>query len=226
MASSDGDGRSVEWRLPFVRSPVYLTSAPGLTRDWILERLRVATQIADDPAFQRYVHPPGGEMVPAAVLVPLVNQPQGVTVLLTQRTVHLHDHAGQISFPGGRVDEADADRVATALREAAEEIGIAPTAVEVIGSLPEWDIPTGFRVTPVVGWIEPPLQLSPDSFEVADVFEVPLAFFLDPANHEQHRDQINGRTRNYYAMPYKSRNIWGATAGMLHTLYRVLCTVE
>jgi 8-oxo-dGTP pyrophosphatase MutT (NUDIX family) len=205
---------------------VRLTSSPGLTRDWIVERLRVATQIADDPAFQRYVHPSGTEMVPAAVLIPLVNQPQGLTVLLTQRTGHLHDHAGQISFPGGRVDEADADRVATALREAAEEIGIAPSAVAVIGSLPEWDIPTGFRVTPVVGWIEPPLQLAPDSFEVAEVFEVPLAFFLDPANHERHRDQINGRTRNYYAMPYQGRNIWGATAGMLHALYRVLCAVE
>lgn len=199
-----------------------LTPSPGLTRNLILDRLRVASQIADDPAFRRYVHPPGGEVVPAAVLVPLVNQPQGITVLLTQRTGHLHDHAGQISFPGGRVDETDADRVATALREAAEEIGIAPSAVEIIGALPEWDIPTGFRVTPVVGWIEPPLELSPDSFEVAEVFEVPLAFFLDPANHTRHCDEINGRARNYYAMPYQGRNIWGATAGMLHTLYRVL----
>jgi len=88
--------------------------------------------------------------------------------------------------------------------------------------LPEWDIPTGFRVTPVVGWIEPPVELAPDPFEVADVFEVPLAFFLDPANHERHSDEINGRTRNFYAMPYQGRNIWGATAGMLHSLYLVL----
>lgn len=195
---------------------------PPLTRDWILDRLRRAGAIADDPEFQRYMHLPGVQVVPAAVLVPLINQPQGVTVLLTRRTGHLHDHAGQISFPGGRVDETDVDRVATALREAAEEIGIAPSAVEIIGALPEWDIPTGFRVTPVVGWIEPPLELSPDSFEVAEVFEVPLAFFLDPANHERHSDEINGRRRHYYAMPYEGRNIWGATAGMLHTLYRVL----
>jgi 8-oxo-dGTP pyrophosphatase MutT (NUDIX family) len=205
-----------------LRSPVHLTSSSGLTRDWILDRLRAAAQSTDDPEFRRYAHPPEREVVPAAVLVPLVNQPEGVTVLLTQRTGHLHDHAGQISFPGGRVDEADADRVATALREAAEEIGIAPSAVEIIGSLPEWDIPTGFRVTPVVGWIEPPLHLSLDAFEVAEVFEVPLAFFLDPANHERHCDEINGRTRNYFAMPYQGRNIWGATAGMLHALYRVL----
>jgi 8-oxo-dGTP pyrophosphatase MutT (NUDIX family) len=143
-------------------------------------------------------------------------------VLLTQRTSHLHDHAGQISFPGGRVDEGDADRVATALREAEEETGIPSDAVQIIGMLPEWDIPTGFRVTPVVGWIEPPVELAPDPFEVADVFEVPLAFFLDPANHERHSDEINGRTRNFYAMPYQGRNIWGATAGMLHSLYLVL----
>ena len=132
-------------------------------------------QTADDPAFQRYVHPPGGEVVPAAVLVPLVNQPQGVTVLLTQRTGHLHDHAGQISFPGGRVDETDADRVATALREATEEIGIARNAVEVIGSLPEWDIPTGFRVTPVVGWIEKPRRLPGSITEAVLGHEVPEA---------------------------------------------------
>jgi len=97
-----------------------------------------------------------------------------------------------------------------------------PGAVEIIGALPEWDIPTGFRVTPVVGWIEPPLELSLDSFEVAEVFEVPLAFFLDAANYERHSDEINGRKRNYYATPYEGRNIWGATAGMLHTLYRML----
>ena len=199
-----------------------VTLFPGLNRDWIRGRLRSPAHIADDPQFQRYTHPPGGDVVPAAVLVPLINQPQGVSVLLTQRTGHLHDHAGQISFPGGRVDETDADRVATALREAAEEIGISPGAVEIIGALPEWDIPTGFRVTPVVGWIEPPIELSLDPFEVAEVFEVPLAFFLDPANHQRHSDEINGRRRHYYAMPYQGRHIWGATAGMLHALYQIL----
>jgi 8-oxo-dGTP pyrophosphatase MutT (NUDIX family) len=201
---------------------VPLTLSPPLTRDWIFERLRRPALVAEDPDFLHYTHPPGREVVPAAVLVPLVNQPQGVTVLLTQRTRHLHDHAGQISFPGGRVDEGDTDRIATALREAAEETGIAPGAVQIIGALPDWDIPTGFRVTPVVGWIEPPIELVPDPFEVAEVFEVPLAFLLDPANHERHSDEINGRRRNYYAMPYQGHYIWGATAGMLHTLYRAL----
>ena len=198
------------------------TLSPSLNRDWIFERLRRPGRIVDEPEFLRYAHPPGRAVVPAAVLVPLVDRPQGVTVLLTQRTSHLHDHAGQISFPGGRVDAGDADRVATALREAEEETGIPGDAVQIIGTLPEWDIPTGFRVTPVVGWIEPPFELAPDPFEVADVFEVPLTFFLDPANHERHSDEINGRKRNFYAMPYQGRNIWGATAGMLHTLYLVL----
>lgn len=202
---------------------VSLTLSPSLTRDWIHQRLRDAAQVADDPEFLRYTHPSGQGVIPAAVLVPLVNQPEGVTVLLTQRTGHLHDHAGQISFPGGRVDDGDVDRVATALREAEEETGIPTSAVQIIGALPEWDIPTGFRVTPVVGWIEPPVELVPDPFEVADVFEVPLTFFLDPANHERRRDEINGRTRNYYVMAYQGRHIWGATAGMLHTLYRALC---
>jgi 8-oxo-dGTP pyrophosphatase MutT (NUDIX family) len=198
-----------------------------LTRDWIVERLRRQPAVpAEDMGFPRYRHPPERTVVPAAVLVPLVNQPGGITVLLTQRTAHLYDHAGQISFPGGRVDDGDADRVATALREAAEETGIPVDAVEVIGALPEWDIPTGFRVTPVVGWIEPPVRLAPDPFEVAEVFEVPLAFFLDPDNHERHSDERNGRTRHYYAMPYAGRNIWGATAGMLHSLYQALRAQE
>jgi 8-oxo-dGTP pyrophosphatase MutT (NUDIX family) len=196
-----------------------------LSREWIVERLRAQPKAAhEDSGFPRYRHPPERIVVPAAVLVPLVNQPHGVTVLLTQRTAHLHDHAGQISFPGGRVDEGDSDRVATALREASEETGIPADAVQIIGALPDWDIPTGFRVTPVVGWIEPPLRLAPDPFEVAEVFEVPLAFFLDPDNHQRHSDEMNGRTRHYYAMPYAGRNIWGATAGMLHSLYRALRT--
>ena len=160
--------------------------------------------------------------MPAAVLVPIVNQPGGLTLLLTQRTAHLRDHAGQISFPGGRVDEGDADRIATALRETEEETGLSRSRVEIVGQLPDYDIPTGFRVTPIVGWIEPPFELRPDPFEVADVFEVPLQFFLDPANHQRHSDVRNGRIRHFYAMPYGERNIWGATAGMLHSLYQIL----
>ena len=199
-----------------------LTLSRPLSRERIVERLRHPAALADDPDFARYRHPPEREVTAAAVLVPLINRPQGVTVLFTQRTAHLHDHAGQISFPGGRVDEGDADRIATALREAAEETGIPSHTVEVVGELPEYDIPSGFRVTPVVGWIEPPVALALDPFEVAEVFEVPLAFFLDPANHERRSDEINSRKRHYYVMPYEGRNIWGATAGMLYTLYLAL----
>ncbi|HZP91859.1 MAG TPA: CoA pyrophosphatase [Burkholderiales bacterium] len=178
--------------------------------------------LTEDPDFPRYVHPPGRELVQAAVLVPVVNQHAGPTLLFTRRTSHLHDHAGQISFPGGRVDAADADRVATALREAQEETGLNPARVEIVGRLPDYDIQTGFRVTPVVGWVEPPVELHPDPFEVAEVFEAPLAFFLDPANHQRHSREVNGLTRYYFAMPYGERYIWGATAGMLHILYRIL----
>ncbi len=178
--------------------------------------------LAPDASFVRYVHPPERAVTPAAVLVPLINRPSGATVMLTQRTAHLHDHAGQISFPGGRVDEGDQDRIHTALREAEEETGLARAAVAVVGTLPDYDIATGFRVTPVVGWIEPPVEFDPDPFEVAEVFEVPLAHFLDPANHQRHSDEVNGRRRNYYAMPYEQRHIWGATAGMLFSLYQVL----
>ncbi len=187
-----------------------------------MERLQGQAMLQDDANFPPYVHPPGHKPVSAAVLVPIVNRPAGLTLMFTERTAHLHDHAGQISFPGGRVDEGDSDRIATALREVEEETGLNPSRVEIIGRLPDYDIPTGFRVTPVVGWVEPPFELKPDPFEVADVFEVPLGFFLDPANHQRHSDMKNGRVRHYYSMPYGKHNIWGATAGMLHSLYRIL----
>jgi 8-oxo-dGTP pyrophosphatase MutT (NUDIX family) len=192
------------------------------SRAWLMDRLRVQCVPRADATFPTYVHPPEHNPVPAAVLVPIVNRPGGLTLMFTQRTAHLHDHGGQISFPGGRVDAGDADRIATALREAQEETGLNPSRVDVIGHLPEYDIPTGFRVTPIVGWLEPPLDLKPDPFEVADVFEVPLDFFLDPANHQRHSDVRNGRTRYYYSMPYGERNIWGATAGMVYSLFQIL----
>jgi len=192
------------------------------SRDWLEERLGGRDSLREETDFPLYVHPPEHDPVPAAVLVPIVNHPGGLTLLFTQRTAHLRDHAGQISFPGGRVDEGDADRVATALREAEEETGLSQSRVEIIGRLPDYDIPSGFRVTPVVGWVEPPFELKLDPFEVADVFEVPLGFFLDPANHQRHSDERNGRTRYYYSMPYGERNIWGATAGMLYSLYQTL----
>ncbi|EKV26610.1 putative nudix hydrolase YeaB [Caenispirillum salinarum AK4] len=159
---------------------------------------------------------------PAAVLVPLIQRPEGTTVLLTQRTAHLKNHAGQISFPGGRCEEVDDGPVATALRESHEEIGLAPGLVDVLGHLDDYITVTGFAVTPVVGLVAPPFDLEPDPFEVAEVFEVPLAFVLEKANHERHTYQIKGRTRAYYAMPYQGRYIWGATAGMLVNLAEVL----
>ena len=199
-----------------------LTSAPPITRQWVVDQLVQFQTLPGDPGFPRYTHPPERIVTLAAVLVPLINRPAGVTVMLTQRTAHLTDHAGQISFPDSRVDEGDLDRVYTALREAEEETGLAWDAVHVIGTLPEYDIATGFRVTPVVGWVEPPVEYDPDPFEVAEVFEVPLTHFLDPGNHQRHSDEVNGRRRSYYAMPYQQRNIWGATAGMLYSLYEAL----
>ena len=160
--------------------------------------------------------------VPAAVLVPLVARPSGTTVLLTQRASHLKRHAGQIAFPGGRRDPGDASAQATALREAQEEVGLDPTRVQVLGELPDYRTRTGFRVTPVVGWIDDLPPLSPDPREVADVFEVPLAFVLDPANHQRHYREVEGQRRHFYALCWGERYIWGATAAMLVNFHRVL----
>lgn len=156
----------------------------------------------------------------AAVLVPLIFRAGSVNVLLTQRTAHLYDHPSQISFPGGRVEGADENRTETALREAEEEIGLARERIEIIGTLPDYEIPSGFRISPVIGWIEPPFELKLDPFEVVDAFEVPLSFVLDPANHQRRSYHFNGRHRDYLAIPYQGRYIWGATAGMLYSLYR------
>ena len=159
---------------------------------------------------------------PAAVLVPLVARGQVPTVLLTRRTDHLHHHPGQISFPGGRVEDADTSPIDTALRETEEEIGLHRRHVELIGTLPDYLTGTGFRVTPVVGLVTPPFELTLDAFEVAEAFEVPLSHFLDPANHEQHSIVHEGRVRQFHAMPYQGYFIWGATAGIIMSLYRVL----
>ena len=159
---------------------------------------------------------------PAAVLVPLVARGQVPTVLLTRRTDHLHHHPGQISFPGGRVEDADTSPIDTALRETEEEIGLDRRHIELIGTLPDYLTGTGFRVTPVVGLVTPPFELTLDAFEVAEAFEVPLSHFLDPANHEQHSIVHEGRLRHFHAMPYQGYFIWGATAGIIMSLYRVL----
>jgi 8-oxo-dGTP pyrophosphatase MutT (NUDIX family) len=161
--------------------------------------------------------------IPAAVLVPLVERAEGFTILFTQRTADLKSHAGQISFPGGRLEPADPDAVAGALRETAEEIGLDASHIEILGRLDPYVTVTGYEVTPVVGAVTPPFELKADPTEVADIFEVPLAFFLDPANHQRHSRVINaGIERAYYAIPYGDRYIWGATAGMLINLYEVL----
>src|SRR4029453_13980251 len=137
-------------------------------------------------------------------------------------TAHLADHAGQIAFPGGRCERDDCDPESTALREAREEIGLDVARVEVLGRLPEYRPPPGYAVPPVVGWAEPPLTYTPDPHEVADVFEVPLAFLLDARNHRYESAFYRGRMRHYWAMPYGERFIWGATAGMLVTFHRLL----
>jgi len=164
----------------------------------------------------------GTKVTEAAVLVPLVNREAGVQVLLTQRTEHLRDHGGQVSFPGGRVEPDDRDREATALREMSEEVGLASDGVTLLGRLPVYEIPSGFRITPVVGWIEPPFVVTPDPFEVADIFEAPLDYFLDPANYQRREYHFRGRHRHYLAIPWEGRYVWGATAGMLYSLCRML----
>ncbi|MCX8145209.1 MAG: CoA pyrophosphatase [Azovibrio sp.] len=161
-------------------------------------------------------------LTPAAVLVPLVPRPAGLQVLLTQRTEHLRDHPGQISFPGGRLEPGDVSPVHAALREAEEEIGLARHVPRVLGYLPLYRTATGFQVYPVVALIEPPFTLALDAFEVAEAFEVPLAFLLDPRNHRRVRLHYRGALREYTAMPYGERYIWGATAGMILSLARRL----
>jgi len=158
---------------------------------------------------------------PAAVLLLVVNHAEP-TVVFTQRTAHLATHAGQIALPGGSCDAEDCTPERTALREAEEELGIPPERVQVLGRLPEYHTSTGFAVTPVVGWAEPPLEYRPDAHEVADVFEVPLGFLLDARNHRYESAFFKGRMRHYWAMPYGDRFIWGATAGMLVTFHRLM----
>lgn len=159
---------------------------------------------------------------PAAVLVPLVQHDSEITVLLTQRTDHLKDHAGQVSFPGGRVEQTDADREAAALRETEEEVGISSERIKLIGKLDMYITRTGYEVTPVVGLVKPPFDVAPDPYEVADVFEVPLGFLMDPANHQRMSKQVGGVSRHFYAIEYGERFIWGATAGMLVNLSELL----
>lgn len=184
-----------------------------------LVRLRASLLL--EPLVGDFVQEEGGEGLPltsAAVLFPIVLRDSGNTVLLTQRTAHLRDHAGQISFPGGRVEVEDLSPIHTALRETEEEIGLSRERIQILGFLPEYRTGTGFRITPVVGLVQPPFTLQPDPFEVAEIFEVPLSFLLNPANHRRHSIHYQGALRHFFAMPYGDYFIWGATAGMIRSL--------
>jgi len=183
------------------------------TVEWLRARLAApcAASEAREPAAP-------AATVPAAVLIPIVARASGLTVLLTQRTAHLRDHAGQVSFPGGRCEPDDPTPRDTALRESHEEVGIRPEQVDVLAMLPDYFTSTGFRVTPVVGLVTPPLNLRLDDFEVAEVFEPPLAYLLDAANYRRERIEYRGAPRSYWAVPWQGYFIWGATAGMLVSL--------
>ncbi|KAB2874836.1 MAG: CoA pyrophosphatase [Ideonella sp.] len=171
------------------------------------------------------------EPTPASVLVPLVERDGGLNVLLTRRADHLHDHAGQISFPGGRADPGDASAIDTALREAREEVGLPRERVQVLGPLNTYSTVTSYVVTPVVALVWPPFELALDAFEVAEAFEVPLQFLMTPAHHHRHAAEFDGVKRQFLSMPWQGIDaqgrpheyfIWGATAAMLRNLYQFL----
>jgi len=190
-----------------------------------LEELRRRLAAAPPPAMvygDEGTRPDAETLTPASVLVPIVARQPELTVILTQRAGHLRDHSGQVSFPGGRVAAGDPSAEATALRETREEIGLDSARVEVIGRMGEYRTRTGYRITPVVGIVTPPFELRADANEVDEIFEVPLAFLLDPANHQRHSREWQGSLRWFFAIPYQRHYIWGATAGMLVNLSRQL----
>ncbi|PHS78551.1 MAG: coenzyme A pyrophosphatase [Rhodospirillaceae bacterium] len=165
---------------------------------------------------------PSQPLRPAAVLIALVDRADGFYVLFTRRTDDLYHHPGQICFPGGHIETSDQDATAAALRETEEEIGLKAKHITILGTLDTYITRTGFSITPVVAGVEPPFDLSPDPGEVADIFEVPLAFFRNPDNHQRLQREFEGNIRNFYAIPYGDYNIWGATAGILVNLYQSL----
>ena len=208
-----------------------LTSPPGAARRAVeldLAALRRRFSAGAAPPDMLYgdqgTRPAAAASTPASVLVPIVARSAELTVLFTRRTEQLRSHSGQIAFPGGRAEAHDPSAEATALREAAEEIGLDAARVELLGRLSDYHTRTGFRVTPVVGVVSPPFELQPDAGEVDEVFEVPLSFLLDPRNHQIHSRELHGATVRFFAIPYAEHYIWGATAGMLVNLYRFLAT--
>ena len=219
--------------VPVIGTDAHLPAveASRLQAQALRERFRAGEawepEFAGDGSNLRMDRPPAA----ASVLVPLVARDPGLQVLLTRRTDHLRDHAGQISFPGGRAEAHDADAIATALRETEEEVGLARASIDVLGTLPAYATVTGFVVTPVVALVQPGFELKLDAFEVAEAFEVPLAFLMDPANHHRHAMETPAGTRHFYSMPWEGvapdglpRHyfIWGATAAMLRNFYRYL----
>ncbi len=196
-----------------------------LTEAGLRERFRNPPIWEPERFDERLLRKLNAEPTPAAVLMPVIMRDDGPTLLLTQRTAHLNDHAGQISLPGGRVDDSDISPVETALRETEEEVGLHRHHIDVLGTLPDYYTGTGFRVTPVVSLVRPPFDLRADPFEVAEIFEVPLAFLMDGANHQRRKMMIDdGGERIFYAIPYDRFFIWGATAGMLRNLFHFLRT--
>ena len=219
------------------------STGPGRSRMLTLEDfsetfLRAISAAGDGPPKERSstVSPHGDHSLnpgmtvpekirPAAVLVPVVGREGEPTILLTERSADLPHHAGQVSFPGGRVEESDVDHIDAALRETEEEIGLDRRHVEVIGRLDTYFTRTGFVVTPIVGLVRPPFELTPDPVEVASIFEVPLSFVLDRANHERHSREWQNMIRHFYVLPHPDKYIWGATAGMLVNLAEVILDV-
>lgn len=211
--------------VPVASTDAHLTPVPG--EQLTAEALRA--RFARPPVWEPEVwlerafgsHQPAA----AAVLLPIVLR-ERCTLLLTQRTTHLSTHSGQVALPGGRVDDEDADAVAAALREANEEVGLRPEFIEVLGTLPTYTTGTAFVITPVVALVRPGFVLTPNPYEVADAFEVPLDFLMNPAHHRRHVADWEGARREWFSMPYddagRERYIWGATAGMLRNFYRLL----
>ena len=187
-----------------------------------LEAAEFREVLRGDHDLNPWMSPPSAALRAAAVLVPLVDHPSGMSVLLTQRTAHLSAHAGQISFPGGRIEEHDPDEIAAALRETEEEVGLSRERVSIVGRLDNYVTGTGFEITPIVGIVAPPFALAIDPYEVAEAFEVPLAFILDRRNHQRVERESAGRRRAFFVLPFEGRNIWGATAGILVNLAEVL----